>query len=467
MGGRVGARILAIRGTNVNRGTRDSFDYALDLRSPFATIKRVSPTPPFVRFSEDSMSRIVRPLFAFVPFIAFALLFGPLAGAQDKKDEKKEPAKTDVKKEETKKVELKKEETKKEEPKKTDNKKDEPKQDEPKKEEPKKEEPKKEPFVPDAPLTELKGHTGGILGVAYLDGGKTIVSLGRDRTLRIWDVDSKKEKSLVKDLADSSKGLAVGGGKIYVSAGKWNKEKKGWEGEIKILDAGTGKQAGALKGHGETITSLFLSKDGKILASASEDQLGKLWDLGASKEGVGFKGHGKAIHAIALTADGTKAATASADGSVKLWNVADGKELASIKYETETKKPDPKTKKDVVTKSVGRDFTSLAFSPDGKKLVAGNLDGEIVIIDVDAGKEIAKNKGHDGVWAVAFSPDGSNIATGGWDQTIKVWDASGKELNAIKAHLGTVTAIVFSPDNQFIASGGFDGLVKIWPANKK
>src|SRR5262249_41361729 len=142
-----------------------------------------------------------------------------------------------------------------------------------------------------------------------------IVSLSRDRTLRIWDVDAKKEKTIVKDLTDSSKGLAVGGGKIYASAGKWNKEKKGWEGEIRIIDL-AGKTTGSLKGHGETIASLSLSKDGKSLASASEDQLGKLWDLGESKEGIGFKGHTKAIHAIALSPDGAKAATAAADGSV-------------------------------------------------------------------------------------------------------------------------------------------------------
>lgn len=413
------------------------------------------------------LSRPLIPLFAFVVGCLALSTFGdaPAAAQGEKKVEVK---KDDVKKDDVKKAE----EPKKEDPKKKDGKKkdvkkaDEPKKEE-KKEEVKKEEPKKEPFVPDTPLTELKGHTEWVNRVVFLADGKTLVSVGRDKTVRIWDIDAKKEKQIVKDLPTNVKGLAIAGDKIFISTGKWEKEKKAWEGEIKILDL-TGKSLGSLKGHGETIESLVVSKDGKTLASASEDQSAKLWDIGAAKEGIGFKGHTKAIHAIALSADGTKAATASADGSLKIWNVADGKDLVTIKStEVETKTVDPKSKKDVVNKTPGRAFTTVVFTPDGKKVVAGSLDGEVKIIDVETGKDAAAAKAHEGVWALAISADGSKIATGGWDQTIKIWDISGKELSTIKAHLGTVTTLAFSPDGQRIASGGTDNLIKIWPTTKK
>lgn len=432
------------------------------------------------------MSRLFRPVVPFLALLAVTALVGISVDAQDKdkkvdvKDKKDAPKdKVDVK-------------DKKDAPKDKDTPKDKvevkDKKEEvkDKKEETKKEEPKKEPFVADPALIELKGHNGSVSRIAYLPGGKLLVSVGRDRTVRIWDLAAKKESQIVKDLPQDAKALAVGDGKIFVGTGKWNKDLKiavdpkdvkdkkdakegpkgGWEGEIRILDL-AGKTIGSLKGHSETIESLSLSKDGKIIASASEDATAKLWDIAGMKEGIGFKGHTKPILAVALSPDGKKAATASDDGSVKIWDIADGKDLATIKSEVVETKVDPKTKKEDKKTVPGRAFTSLAFSPDGKTLVAGNLDGEIRFIDVDAGKDVASQKAHGGVWAIAFSPDGQKIATGGWDQLIKIWDPAGKELATIKAHDRTVTALAFSPDNQFLASGGFDQLIKIWPTTKK
>lgn len=410
------------------------------------------------------MSRLFRPLVPFFALLAVTALVGISATAQDK--DKKDDKKADVK---DKKADVKKDEPKdkKAEPKdkvEVKEKKDDVKD--------KKEEPKKEPFVADPALIELKGHGGAIFRVAYLPGGKMLVSTGKDRTVRVWDLGAKTGKEIVdaKQLKYDPKALAVGADKIYIGTGTWvkdTKEKKGgWEGEIRILDF-AGKTVGSLKGHTEQIESLSLSKDGKIIASSSEDASAKLWDIAGGKEGVAFKGHTKPILAVALSPDGKKAATASDDGSVKLWDIADGKDLATIKSEVVETKVDPKTKKEDKKTVPGRAFTSLAFSPDGKTLVAGNLDGEIRFIDAENNKEVAVQKAHGGIWAIAFSPDGKKIATGGWDQLIKIWDPAGKELSTIKAHDRTVTTLAFSPDSQFLASGGFDQLIKIWPANKK
>jgi hypothetical protein len=206
------------------------------------------------------------------------------------------------------------------------------------------------------------------------------------------------------------------------------------------------------------------------------------------------------VQAVAFSNDGKKLATASADRTVKIWDAATGKDLATFKVENIVKVPEPKAKKDApkkdekkkdeakkdvpkkddakkdaakkdekkketFTKELGRQFTCVAFSPDDKKLCAGNLDGQIKIYDVDSSKEIGELKAHEGVWAIAFSSDGTRLATGGWDQTIKVWDlGTKKELVNIKAHNGTVTALAFSPDGRTVVSGSIDGTLKIWKA---
>ena len=53
----------------------------------------------------------------------------------------------------------------------------------------------------------------------------------------------------------------------------------------------------------------------------------------------------------------------------------------------------------------------------------------------------------DGVSSVAFSPDGKRIISGSGDNTLKVWDAtSGQETLTLKGHTGCVMSVAFSPD---------------------
>jgi len=416
----------------------------------------------------------------------FALMFMALLAcyhfhAEAQETKKDDPAKKEAKKDDVPKKDI---------PKKDEAKKDEAKKDEAKKEEIK-EEPKKEPFVPDVPVKEFKGHGDWINSLVYSGDGKYVATASRDRTVKVWEVATGKEVANLKGSPENVKGVVFleGSAVVASSTGKWNKEKKTWEGEIKIWDVKAGKQIGSLKGHAETIEGLALSRDGKYLASASEDQTVKIWDKSSGKDiqtlngraGIiqavpygptysriiwdTLKGHTGMVQAVAFTSDGKKLATASADGTVKIWDAASGNVLATFKVETTVKTTDPKTKKETLITEPGRPFTCVAFSPDNKILSAGNLDGVIKIYDVDAAKEIGALKAHEGVWALAYNPDGSRLASAGWDQTIKVWDTkTNHELFTIKAHNGTVTALAFSPSGQFIASGSIDGTVKIWNA---
>jgi hypothetical protein len=61
-----------------------------------------------------------------------------------------------------------------------------------------------------------------------------------------------------------------------------------------------------------------------------------------------------------------------------------------------------------------------------------------------------------GVSSVAFSPDGQRIVTGGAGRTAKVWEAaSGRELLTLAGHTGGIFSVVFSPDGQRIVTGSF------------
>jgi WD40 repeat protein/tetratricopeptide (TPR) repeat protein len=106
----------------------------------------------------------------------------------------------------------------------------------------------------------------------------------------------------------------------------------------------------------------------------------------------------------------------------------------------------------------------VAFSPDGRGVAAGFLNGPIKIWEVYSGVNALRLDGHlASVNSVAFSPDSQWLASASRDKTIRLWDAeSGAELRTMEGHAGEVRAVAFSPDGAFIVSGSHDRSVRLW-----
>src|SRR5262249_30685645 len=68
---------------------------------------------------------------------------------------------------------------------------------------------------------------------------------------------------------------------------------------------------------------------------------------------------------------------------------------------------------------------AVAFSPDGRRLVAADNIGRMTLWDTESGLEILSIRGHmDRIYDLAFSPDGRLLASASRDGTVKVWDAT-------------------------------------------
>ncbi len=112
---------------------------------------------------------------------------------------------------------------------------------------------------------------------------------------------------------------------------------------------------------------------------------------------------------------------------------------------------------------------SVAFSPDGHRIVSGSVDKTVRLWNADTGQPIGDPlTGHtDTVRSVAFSPDGHRIASGSWDNTVRLWNAdTGQPIgDPLTGHTDAVNSVAFSPDGERIASGGADKALRLWPAN--
>ena len=108
--------------------------------------------------------------------------------------------------------------------------------------------------------------------------------------------------------------------------------------------------------------------------------------------------------------------------------------------------------------------TSVAFSPDGTRILTGSKDKTARLWSIE-GEQMAVFSGHgDAVTSVAFSPDGTRILTGSWDDTARLWSLEGEELAVFSGHGDDVLSVAFSPDGTRILTGSLAKTARLWDA---
>jgi len=114
---------------------------------------------------------------------------------------------------------------------------------------------------------------------------------------------------------------------------------------------------------------------------------------------------------------------------------------------------------------LGSVIDSNAFSPDGRKIVAGLTDGTLRLFDAISGNPIGDPfQGHeDWIYSVAFSADGKAIVSSGLDKTLRLWDLQGNQIGApFRGHENAVNSVAFSPDGKTMVSGSDDKTLRLW-----
>ncbi len=119
-------------------------------------------------------------------------------------------------------------------------------------------------------LAELTGHLGAVYGVAIAPDGRQLISSSWDRTIKIWDLQTRQVlHSLTGPMLPSTTLAIAPNGKTFASGS--------YDATIKLWDLATGQLQSTLTEHSKAVTAVIFSPDGKTLASGSSDGTVKIW----------------------------------------------------------------------------------------------------------------------------------------------------------------------------------------------
>lgn len=166
--------------------------------------------------------------------------------------------------------------------------------------------------------------------LAFLPGSTTRVFEAGSGPVRLWD--SNRSGSPLRSYAPlegSATVIAVSQDGVYLAGG-------GSRGLMWIWRVADAKLLSTMNGHTAEVTSLSFSRDGKTLASASEDGTVRVWDTatGHPRRTIAAA-HAGGATSVAVAPDGKHVASGGKDKTVKLWSVATGQLAQTLSGHTE------------------------------------------------------------------------------------------------------------------------------------
>jgi RNA polymerase sigma factor (sigma-70 family) len=181
-----------------------------------------------------------------------------------------------------------------------------------------------------------------------------------------------------------------------------------------------GKRLLDLPGHETPVGLLAVSPDGRWLASGHGlstlptpgGYALHVWDTATAKHAAALVGGKASASVAAFSRDGRRLAAADMEGVVRVWNVPGWKPLKEVKLPRfEAAKDAPFA--DLMRAQHGKTVHALAWAGD-QKLLTASTDGKVRLVDLEAGKVVgdfeAAEDNPNKRWRAAFTADGRQVA---------------------------------------------------------
>jgi len=294
---------------------------------------------------------------------------------------------------------------------------------------------------------ELTGHQSRVWSVAVSPDGASIVSGSNNKSIRVWDLETDKEKlSPLLGHTGTVYSVAISSDGRFIASGSTDNS-------VRLWDLKTGAAVGQpMQGHTISVYAVVFSPDSRWLASGSYDKTVRVWDVAMQRSANwGPLVCRDSVYSVAVSPNGQLVAAGDTSGRIGIWHSETG-QPACEPLDTSTKL-----------------WVSISFSPDGRNIAAGGFsigsnENFVQTWNISTGKKVLDLSGHtDGVRSVAYSSNGRFIATGSKDSTVRLWDAeTGAPIATLTGPSDSVCSVTFTPNDRYIVSGSGDNKIYIW-----
>jgi WD40 repeat protein len=197
-------------------------------------------------------------------------------------------------------------------------------------------------------------HGDSVNACAFSPDGKYLASASSDRTLKLWDVRTRREVGRFEGHAAGVNACAFRpDGRILVSASN--------DKTLKLWDVETGDEVTTLESHAGPVNSCAFSPDGRRIISAGDDGTTRLWDAETQAELASVRGHEGPVKACVFSPDARLFLTAGKDKTLRLWDAAAGTEVALLSGFT-------------------AELMDCAFGPEGVRVLVGDSLGQLLLL---------------------------------------------------------------------------------------
>ncbi|RDX45204.1 WD40 repeat-like protein [Lentinus brumalis] len=229
-------------------------------------------------------------------------------------------------------------------------------------------------------------HSSAVSSVEFAKQGQVLFTASLDGTVRAFDlIRYRNFRTFTSPTPVQFSCLAVDPSGEVVAAGSTDSF------EIFMWSVQTGKLLDVLTGHEAPISSLAFSPTGNYLASGSWDKSVRVWTVFGRSHAVEPFQLSADVLAVAFRPDGKELAAASLDGQVMFFDVNLGQQTNLIDGRKDIsggRKADDRVT--AANSASGKAFNSLAYTADGRCIIAGGNSKYVVIYDVREGVMVKK-----------------------------------------------------------------------------
>ncbi len=245
------------------------------------------------------------------------------------------------------------------------------------------------------------------------DGKRFAWSKQNSKTYTVGTTDKPKVYEITSNDNIGYAAFSPDGTILAVGDVFWSPDAEGvGESHMKLYDAATGKLLRTLDKGGPGALRPVFSADGKLLAVGNRNYEPRVHDVATGK--LLFSADKRMTQEVAFSPDGKTLACGFVDGSVGLWSIPDGKQLHLIQ-------------------TSAKELYSVAWSAKGDVLATSGRDGNVTLWNPKTMSELKAWNAGFWVIQVRFSADGARLYTssaedyGSRGRKVTVWGVDGSK----------------------------------------